>query len=935
MDNLSGRVIRGYELRETIGEGGFGAVYRAFQPAVGREVAIKIILPQYANHPEFIRRFEKEAQIVARLEHLHIVPLFDYWRDPEGAYLIMRMLKGGSLREAIHNAPYDPDNAARVLGQIASALAVAHRNGVIHRDLKPGNILLDEEGNAYLADFGIAKVDEPGSDDDENPETITGSPAYISPEQILSQPVTAQTDIYALGVVLFEMLTGRQPFHDMTAPELVFKHLHDPLPYLQDARAGLPDDINDVIQRATAKKPEDRYGDVMAMAADFRRTISGEIAPVLESLIDWESIPNPYKGLRAFEEADADDFYGREALVEHLVDRLGENHPMVRFLAVVGPSGSGKSSVVKAGVIPALRRGALATSANWFIAEMTPGTHPLQELESALLSVAVKPATNLIKRLESSKDGLMRVVEAILPENEELLLVIDQFEEVFTLLDDEEQRTHLLNSLLFAVTNPGSRLRVIVTLRADFYDKPLLYEGFAGVMRQRTEVVVPLTSEELERAIVSPAERAGLEVEPELLATIINDLSEEPGTLPLLQYALTEVFERRTSHILTQAAYQASGGALGALARRAEEIFETMEPERQLLIRQLFLRLVTLGEGTEDTRRRLGWDELTSFTVDGPDVQAILGSYSKFRLLTLDRDPKTRAPTIEIAHEALIREWQRLRDWLSSGRESVRMQRRLAAGAEEWRVSNRDASFLLRGGLLQQMEDWATTTDIALTDEERGYLAASIVERRAQEAREEARRKREQEQERRRRTRLLVAVAVLAVVAGISLGFTVFAFIQRADAENRAATAVAAQGTAASEAVIFGTQAAEANTIAATAVIAEREAFELADNEAARASNLERQIRRTRSLLLVAHARNSLLNDDPDIALSLAIEAVSMPDAAPEARDFLEEITEIDADEAQGLTIAELIQWTRDNFDVRELTCDERETYQVLPLCSE
>src|SRR5215813_13942240 len=181
MDNLSNRVIKGYELRDRIGAGGFGAVYRAYQPSIGREVAIKVILPEYANQPEFIRRFEVEAQLIARLEHPHIVPLYDYWRDPDGAYLVMRWLKG-SLRTAIQRGSWSVETASRLLDEIAAALTVAHREGIIHRDIKPDNILLDEDENAYLADFGIAKnvnareITAEGS--------MVGSLAYLAPEQI-------------------------------------------------------------------------------------------------------------------------------------------------------------------------------------------------------------------------------------------------------------------------------------------------------------------------------------------------------------------------------------------------------------------------------------------------------------------------------------------------------------------------------------------------------------------------------------------------------------------------------------------------------------------------------------------------------------------------------------------------------------------------------
>jgi serine/threonine protein kinase/DNA-binding XRE family transcriptional regulator len=211
LEDLSGRAIRGYQLGEKIGAGSFGAVYRGVQPLVEREVAIKIILPQYANHPDFIRRFEAEAQLVARLEHPHIVSLYDYWREPGVAYLVMRLLRGGSIHDLIEHGPLPLDQAARLLVQMCAALQAAHRAGVVHRDLKPSNVLLDEDHNAYLADFGIAK--NLGSPDDHTQTgMIIGSPAYISPEQINTEPVRPQTDIYSLGVMVYEMLTGAKPF---------------------------------------------------------------------------------------------------------------------------------------------------------------------------------------------------------------------------------------------------------------------------------------------------------------------------------------------------------------------------------------------------------------------------------------------------------------------------------------------------------------------------------------------------------------------------------------------------------------------------------------------------------------------------------------------------------------------------------------------------
>src|SRR5690242_21519023 len=185
MDHLTGQTIKGYELRECLGQGGFGAVYRAFQPLLGRDVAVKVIRPEFANHPDFIRRFETEAQVVARLEHPHIVPLYDYWRDPSGAFLVMRWLRGGSLHDALAAGPLALPLTVCVLEQLAGALTAAHRRGVIHRDLKPANVLRDADGNAYLADFGIAKDLGTGpSVSNTANDVMVGSPAYMAPEQI-------------------------------------------------------------------------------------------------------------------------------------------------------------------------------------------------------------------------------------------------------------------------------------------------------------------------------------------------------------------------------------------------------------------------------------------------------------------------------------------------------------------------------------------------------------------------------------------------------------------------------------------------------------------------------------------------------------------------------------------------------------------------------
>jgi DNA-binding SARP family transcriptional activator len=214
--------LRGYELVEEIGEGGFGVVHRAWQPQLAREVAIKAIRPALANDPEFIRRFEAEAQLVARLEHANIVPLYDYWREPGAAYLVLRWIRGGSLEEMTRRSPSDLETVGRLEEQIASGLSFAHRLGVVHSDLKPANVLLDEEGNAYLSDFGIA-ADLRGLRAEERDLRL--SPAYLSPEQIRGEPATPATDIYCLGLLLYQALCGAHPFSGTAPVQLLQKQL--------------------------------------------------------------------------------------------------------------------------------------------------------------------------------------------------------------------------------------------------------------------------------------------------------------------------------------------------------------------------------------------------------------------------------------------------------------------------------------------------------------------------------------------------------------------------------------------------------------------------------------------------------------------------------------------------------------------------------------
>ena len=372
-----GRTLRSFRLHEPIGHGTFGTVYRATQLSVDREVCIKVLRPELANTTEFIKRFEVEARQVASLEHPFIVPLYDFFRDPSGVYLVMRYLRGGSLADRLTFGSVDERVVPRWLRQLADALDTAHRTGVVHRDVKAENVLLDVDDNAYLTDFGIA-VQLNGSD---------------------------STDPADEGWTL-----------DLQA----FAHVAD-----------------DVLRCVGwASRPEVRTTIDSTLAGVHRFTSVSEFADALTGPADRRLVPgprstsialrNPYKGLEAFQETDADDFFGREQLGTAVLDRLESG---LRTAAVVGPSGSGKSSIVRAGVLPRFR-----AVTGQYVVTMHPGSDPMQELAAGLLEISIGSSTTETVNPPSEAEDIHCAVESSLPTvDAELVLFIDQFEELFTL----------------------------------------------------------------------------------------------------------------------------------------------------------------------------------------------------------------------------------------------------------------------------------------------------------------------------------------------------------------------------------------------------------------------------------------------------------------------------------------------------------------------
>jgi uncharacterized protein YjbI with pentapeptide repeats len=466
--------------------------------------------------------------------------------------------------------------------------------------------------------------------------------------------------------------------------------------------------------------------------------IETEIAKLESELTTLDTITqlNPYRGLLVFREQDAGLFFGRETFTAHLVEQVQQKS----LVALLGSSGSGKSSIVFAGVIPRLR----CLGAEWLISSFRPGPDPFKGLAAGLLPlyetgldktdhmVRVPKVAAYLQEGELLVETIVATISETHPQAKHILLVADQFEELFTLTGDDERRLRFLNLLLAALaptTGSGPAFHLFLTLRADFLGQALLYTPLRDALQVSLELLGLLAPDQLCAVVEQPAALRGVDFEPGLVDLIMADITNQPGSLPLLEFALTTLWEQQTHGALTHAAYRALGRVEGALSYHAERVFQTLSETEQTRAERLFLRLVQPGEATEDTRRLAYRHDLAE--ADWPLVQKL----SDERLVVTNRDAEERE-TVEVAHEALIRGWDRLRAWIEADRAFLTWRKHLHFSLAQWQASQHDPGALLRGTLLQTAETWLADRSADLGPAERTFIEAGQALRQKEAAAE-------------------------------------------------------------------------------------------------------------------------------------------------------------------------------------------------------
>ncbi len=802
-----GEMADHYKIIRLIGRGGMGEVYLARDMQLGRKVALKIVHSGALGDDMSIIRFFREARMTARFNHPHIVTVYGVGEISSRPYVALEYLEGQTLRERMDEGRLGTRETLRVCLAIAEGLREAHDHNVLHRDLKPANVMLPRDGRLRVVDFGLAREsrearDETAGEKIQTMESsgISGTPFYMSPEQWEGNENSGATDVWALGVILFELVTGHRPFEGDTIHMLVLQVCSEDPPRVAPDDYDVPADLARLIDRCLKKVPSERP-DV------------SQICEILDGLLYPGSTrgkgeSSPFRGLLPFNESHADLFFGRDDEIGAFLERLREEPVM----PVVGPSGAGKSSFIQAGVIPRLRE-----QGNWRVLGLRPGRNPFAALRSKLartqssagsgslrksISSRAEPWQSELDTVDMDPDELSRLAEQGDDDTEQLangeisretscdnnqigienftaelmespeklalllasiaeregcrvLLFVDQLEELYTLTEDDDIRRGFMEAVCRAADDPDGPVRVVLTLRDDFMVRLAQTEGARDTLGHIFVLRSP-GADSLRQILTRPPERAGYKYENDALVDeMIEAVGAEIACLPLLQFACAKLWESRDreSRVLTGKAYRSMGGVEGALAQHADGVLEELTPDQLQLARTILLRLVT----PDGTRAVMPHEDLTEGLPD--DAREVLARLVKGRTVVVRKGDIDGRAQVELTHESLVTNWERLWLWIKESKEDLVFVAEIRQAASLWENRGRPVEEVWTGAALHEAMHKADRLT-ALPAQSRIFLEAG-----ARRERKIARRK-----------RVVIAVGML-VLLGVAIASMVIAYI--------------------------------------------------------------------------------------------------------------------------------------------------------------
>jgi WD40 repeat protein len=728
-----------YQIKTQLGRGGMGEVWRAFDLKLRVEVALKALREDLFKDEGRLELLRREVRAAREVVSPNVCRIFDLIEVDGRELVSMEYVDGGNLLEVLQErGPLDLKEAQDIASQFLAGLEAIHQAGLVHRDVKPENIMISRAGRVVLMDFGLAKQEDSGAG------TVSGTPAYMAPEQAAGLKVDARADVYSAGVVLAEMVSpeGIKSFESRQSVWEGIRREPSRVPNSPWAP---------VLKKAVGKEPDQRYKSA--------HTLTRALEDVTLRVEGAEDV-HPYPGLASFTEEDAEYFFGREAEVEAMWSKLGGP---ARLLGLVGASGAGKTSFLRAGLIP-------NASPEWVVLRCTPGSTAMASMRRALVP-ALGGDTEALSALAGGDDeATISACSVWRAASGRALLIVDQFEELFTLNSPETQAAFagILQRLPLEAD-----VHVVLAMRDDFLTECNRFESLRPIIPDLTLLDSP-TGTNLRRALVSPATKCGYRFEnDELVDEMLGEVEGERGALPLLAFAAARLWEQRDREagLITRRAYQQIGGVGGALARHAEMTLDRLGADRIPVVRELFRNLVT-AEGTRAVR---DWDDLLSiFDASQRDAaEDVLRGLIDARLLTsyeVHGDDKALTRNVEIIHESLLANWPRLVRWQTQDLEGAQLRDELRQSARSWDERGRHEDRLWTGTAFREFQVWRERYKGGLTDLEEAFAAAmtALANRRR----------------RRRQLAVMAGVSALAVVLVVVTGLW-----QRSVRETRRAEA--------------------------------------------------------------------------------------------------------------------------------------------------